>query len=58
VFTLEARLLLIPEGSYVVDCARVFYSKETGHAATLTYCRDNFKGTDLILKVLREKTKD
>ena len=32
---LENRLLLVPAGGHMIDCAGVFYAKRTGHRGTI-----------------------
>ena len=46
----EDWLLFITPGGYVINCAGVFYSKGTGHAATAVESDANFKEKDMTLR--------
>ena len=46
---LEYRLLLVPAGGHMIDCAGVFDAKWTGHGSTIAENRRNDKKVDLTL---------
>jgi len=46
---LENRLLLVPAGGHMIDCARVFDAEGTGHDGTITENWQNDKKVDLTL---------
>ncbi len=46
---LKDRLLLIPAGSYMIDCAGILYAERTGHNATIAHDRAICNEKDLTL---------